>query len=388
MATVLPPVLEALLRTQGRQYPNASEMEELGMPIGVPFSNQNPGTGYRNVPSGTLQALTTMLSGLAPPTGFEPPPVPEPRTMFIRPVLSPTMAAGGEAAYQHVGGMAAPGDERAMLGNLISRGGTTLDQGTVQGYQARAAQTGQGMGIADPARYKQVLADRQTSENARRERVNQRAMQVAQARTNRLSGMDPRLAAILAAVGADSDLGQIALGDAIGGRGAGLAMREQNIGAETDRRALDIKAKENSAGGTAQKIEKPAGEDAARAIAGGRLEDINKTNPPATNQEAAVRAEAAKIYDRHIKSGLDPRRAMSVTARELIDSHGVAEAEAIRIASLFSDEKPLPRKPMTKAEAGRKDPLSGEKTFEEDPVGWITRWALENTPLPNFLGEP
>jgi hypothetical protein len=387
MQAVLPPALEAILR-MGR-YPNDSEMVSEGMPIGVPFSNQSPYTPRGPMMDPSLSALTTMLSGLGAPMGAEPPMQEDPRTMFIRPSISPSMAAGGEAPRRHVSGMSQPGQEQAMLQQIVDRGGTTLPQSVIQGYQARAAKTGQGMGIGDPERYaawKQGMAD---DEAVRRGLVNDRAMQVAQARTNRQSGMDPRTAALLAALGDDAGgMGGVVLGNALspgfGAKAYELGV-EERVRDKTNQAAIE-KEKISAGiapGGAAAKIP-----DAATGIVGGKRADIESARPSASNRESAIRDEAAKIYDRHVKSGLDPQRAASVTARELIDAHGVPEQEAVAIASLFSEQPPLPRKPMTKMESGRKSPLSAEKTFEEDPVGWLTGWMVKNTPLPNFLGYP
>jgi len=370
---MLPLALEALMRQQGRNVPNEQDVGMLGMPTGMPFSNQAPYTPSRAPMDGSLGMLSALISGLSGHAGPEMQPEPDPRTMFIRPSMSPSMAKNGEAAYRHVGGMAEPGGEAAMLQELLHRGGANLDQSTVQGYQARAAKTGQGMGIVDPERnaaWKQGMAD---DEAARRGLVNQRAMQVAQARTNRQSGMDPRLAAILAAVGADSELGGVALGDAVGGRGAGLKMREQNMNAADNQRALDIQEGKNAA--TAPGAAAPTKEaDAAGAITSGRLEDINKSNPPASSQEGAIRGEAAKIYDRHIKGGAKPRDAASYTARELMDKHGIDRPEAERIAGLFSGEAPIPREPMAPGSASPRGPISGTKPAYDDPFGALAEW--------------
>lgn len=255
MPAVLPPALEALLRMEGRQYPNASEMEQIGMPIGVPFSNQNPGPGYRNVPDGRLSALTTMLSGLgsqdfsmpypnmAQAPGYNPiRPEPEPySTVMISPVSpgDPTKPVG-------LGSMRVPQgmEDQAVAAILRQIGGQLPSSEAIEGrrndflFAQRDRMAGRptdlqfgdkpsNAGITDPARYQQVLDERRSSEAARRGVVNQRAMQVAQARTNRQSGMDPRTAALLAALGDDAGgMGGMVLADALLGKGSGLKMQE------------------------------------------------------------------------------------------------------------------------------------------------------------------
>lgn len=311
MPAVLPPALEALLRMEGRQYPNAAEMEMIGMPMGVPFSNQNPGSGYRNVPSGTLNALTTMLSGLGAPMGYEQPaPPPDPRTMFIRPVLSPTMAAGKEPAYRHIGGMAEAGAEHDMLQDLLHRGGANLGQATVQGYQERAAKTGIGMGIGDQEKYAAWKQGMAGDEKSRRDLVNKRAMQVAQARTNRRSGMDPRTAALLAALGDDAGgLGGMVMADALLGRGSGLEMSRQQNDRELAEQAIATKnagtmpvapdLKTTAAKIYAEKLQANRGNKAKAA--NDALLEVMKTG--VTEQEAsAALAEVAGVETKDISS--------------------------------------------------------------------------------------
>lgn len=407
----------------GAQYHDLAEIypDKLTYPVGMTITGGNslshPTT--RNVPDGRLSALTTMLSGLgsqdfsmplpnmAQAPGYNPiRPEPEPySTVMISPVSpgDPTKPVGH-------GSMRVPrGMEDQALAEILRQLGGQLPSAEnifkrqsqyLQGRQGRAQGQGDFMlgqgnfGISDPARYKQLLDERESSEAARRGVVNQRAMQVAQARTNRQSGMDPRTAALLAVLGDDADLGNVVLGNALspgfGAKAYELGV-EERIQDKANQAAID-EATIQAGGTPGDKRSGNAasnGEPEARAITAGKLADIEKANQSATSQEKAIREEASKIYDRHLTNGATPEYAASYTARELMDKHGVSRAEAERVAALFSGVPPLDIEPLTPKIGGpRNSPYTAEKTFAEDPVGWMTRWAVENTPLPNFLGYP
>lgn len=334
---------------------------------------------------GSLNALTTMLSGLGAPMGYDAPPAPDPRTMMIRPVLSPSMAAGGETPYRHVGGMADAGGENALLQELLHRGGATLDQSAVQGYQNRAAKgraaaaqdnaiDGANYGIADATKYNAMMDKLGAQKQNARNLITQRAMQEANARSYRRSGMDPRTAALLAAMGgASGGLGEDVIGSALLGPAGWNARQDRAADERMNNRKLDIAEKEASASAT-----KPSGGEAEKgsAIARGRVADINKTSPPATQSEEAIRNVASIIYERHAKTN-PPQMAAALTAKDLIELHGVPQEEAKRVAALFSEQPAIPVDPRSPGLRGPHGPLSGTPSAWDDPFGSLAEWMYK-----------
>lgn len=294
MNAMLPASLEALMRMEGRggQIPTEQDVGMLGMPIGMPMSNQAPYQQRRNVPSGSLGALSQLIAGLGGPMpGYEQSPTPDPQTLVMRSFMSP--GGGGEGAFAHGASLVPQGDESLAVGQMQRQfGGVMPTQEQIFSAQANAARTGQGMGIVDPAKHaawKQGMAD---DEAARRAIVTSRAMQEAQARTNRRSGMDPRTAALLAAMGDDQGgLGGMVLADQLLGKGAGLEMRQQDQTDAFRRQALQSQQGQAApAGGQAD----PAKDGATAIQSAIRSGDSAAIGTALANEARAVVAELRK----------------------------------------------------------------------------------------------
>lgn len=211
---------------------------------------------------GRLSALTTALSGLGAPMGYQAPAPAEPDFM--------------------------PRENSQKFGEIFSR--------NVSNLRSRPD-------IVNREAYddtQQRMADRSTMA---RDLITQRASQEANARSLRRSGMDPRTAALLGALGGNSELGQMAAYDAIGGRGAYADAQDRRIREEQGTRTLDIRAQEADV--------VPSGAGPAEAV------DANA-------------ALAKRAFDAGIASGKDPTWAANQAMNALIAA-GVEHMEAIDI---------------------------------------------------------
>lgn len=246
---------------------------------------------------GRLSALTTALSGLGAPMGYQAPAEPDPRTMVIRP-------AGRTG--QHVGALVPNSELEATLGRYANyTDGAGVDPLDI--FSRNVSNLRSRPDIKNREAYdatQQRMADRSTMA---RDLITQRAIQEANARSLRQSGMDPRTAALLGALGQDEGgLGGMYLTDQLLGKGSAEGFARLGVAERASKRQYDVDMAKNNNDSTA-----------IGPASGGK----EQASDPLT---AKVRSQ----FDALIVKNNDPTASAKTVRDTLVSSMGFTKPEA------------------------------------------------------------